>query len=875
MATQELSTLPPECFPDFLVKAVADTETIDLELTGGTLTANLILDGSASPCANRAVIVPGQGLYVAPPDVALELADSAFADPTNPTSAEAATAVAAAGPINQAGMIAYLVGEGTAQNPDYIWYIDCAGTATNIESPMALALAYEVGDAAFADPNYPLPGEVLTYATGAGIPLGNGATFYKVGNGTTQNPDYVWYIDYFGVVSELESPDTFLSEGHTSALLDTEIVCGGFYTFDVSLATISQSLPSTASIPNGCAIGFKTVGNAGTELVLLPNGADTIDGASTYDKLKDPNKTVFLTSNGAGKWYIMYDYDPLEISGVLCDLQDGGVAHPNLLLFGAGIPIVSGASVADLSYEIRDNDASGAILAQFNGAPGVAVSPSGYLVGGTYDAPELDMTGFCGDLWIGFRATDTGGRESQLCQMTLADFNLLTITFQVNGDGLVTPEVIIEPGGIAPTWDWGDGSPVEVGESMSHVYSGGLPAYYATVTVCPTDVISVNANGDRLQGAIGSMTDWTRLVQLQSLNLSDNSLGGAIPDELGFAPLNSLYLSNNNIGGTLPSALANIGEALQILYLDGNSITGGIPSSYAAFTNLLVFHAEDNGLEGVLDPAFSAWESLIYFDVSRNPVLGGSLPSSYAAWTQLQYFLAESCLFTGTLPSSYSAWTSLLGFHVSNNQLTGAIPSSYAAWTSLNSFGAANNDLSGSLDAAFSAWTQLTDFRVGGNFLTGVVPSSYGAWTSLTVFSAESNLLTTTLDPAFGAWSQITYFAISSNTLVSGPIPASYGAWTALQHFLAASTSGIDYSTAGVMSNWSNVVSVMVQGNAITSAQLDSLVPDLVAAGVPMSGTLRIDGQAPSAPLNAPACAAVTTLAGLSWTINYDTGGAC
>lgn len=874
MATQELSSLPPECFPDFLVKAVLDTDTVDLELSGGTLSANLKL-GTSTPCANRAVVVPGQGLYVAPPDVALELLASAFADPTNPTSAEAATAVSAASPINQAGMIAYLVGEGTSSNPDYVWYIDCEGTATNIESPMALALAYEVGDGAFASPNYPQPGEVLTHATTSGIPLSNGATFYKVGNGTSQNPDYIWYIDAFGVVSELESPGAFLSEGHTSALLNTEIVCGGFYTFDVSLATINQSLPDTATVPNGCTIGFKTTGNAGTELILSATGADTIDGGATYDKLKDAGKTAWLTSNGAGQWYIMYDYDPLEISGVLCDLQDGGVDHPNLLLFGAGIPIISGASVADLSYELREGDAGGAVVAQFNGAPGVPVTPAGYLVGGTYDAPELDMTGFCGDLWVSLRASDSAGRQSQLCQMTLFDFNLLQVTFQVGGDGTVSPTITISPGGREPEWDWGDGSPTETGEAVSHVYSGGLPAYYATATVCPTDVESIVSDGDRLQGAVGSMADWERFINLQNLILADNNLGGVVPAELGQLPLNVIRLNGNQIGGTLPTELANIGAVLQTLVLNGNQIDSSIPSSWASLTGLAVLDLADNLLDGGLDPAFSAWTNLVYINISRNTNLGGALPSSYSAWTSLQYFYAESCAFSGTLPSSYSAWTSLLKFNVSNNQLTGGIPSSYAAWVSLISFSAASNDLAGPLDAAFGAWVNMTAFWVGGNFLTGPIPTSYGAWVNLKEFSVESNLLTGPLDAAFGAWSQITYFSISGNTGVGGPIPASYGAWTLIQYFLAASAGSIDYSVAGVMDTWGDVTQVLLQGNAISSAQLDNLIPDLVAAGVPNGGTLRVDGQSPSAPLNAPACTAVTTLAGLGWTINHDAGGAC
>lgn len=783
MATAELSTMPESCFPDFLVKAVLDTDTIDLDIAAGVLTANIILDGTTGPCANRAVIVPGEGIYVAPPDVALVIADTAFADPSNPTAAEAAAAVAAATPVNQAGMIAYLIGDGTAANPDYIWYIDCAGTATLIESPNSLALAYEIGDGAFASPNFPTATEALTYALGLGVDLTSGAHFYKVGMGTPKDPDYAWFVDSAGTIVEIESPSEFLSEMYTAPILDTDIICGGFYIFDVSAGSVSQPLPATTPVPAGCKVGFKVTGNTGgTKLTLLPNGADTIDGDAMYDQMKDDGKTAFLVSNGSGAWYIAYDYDPILISGVLCDLQDGGLPQPLISLFGSGIPIIEGAVVADLAYEVRENDSGGALLQAFNGAPGAAVTPAGYLAGGTYDNPILDLTGYCGDVWVGFVATDDGGKQSNVCQLTYVDFGLVDITFTVLGDGAVTPEITINPGGITPTWDWGDGSPVETGTSMSHTYTGGAGTYYATATVCPTDVLTIDANGDRLQGGLSSMTDWSRFINLQQIILSDNDLGGGLPTEWGSLPLNAIYLPNNNLSGGLPAAWASIGSVLLTVYLNGNNLSGGIPAAWAALDGLVVLHLEDNGLEGTLDPSFSAWTDIVYFDISRNSVIGGSIPSSYAAWTSLQYFLAESCNLSGSLDPSFSAWTGMVAFSVANNGVSGSIPASYAAWTAIQSFSVANNALSGTLDPSFSAWTSISDFRASGNLLTGSIPASYAAWTSLRYFIVGSNQLSGTLDSGFGAWTDLLYFDISNN-LLSGPIPASYAAWTILTHF--------------------------------------------------------------------------------------------
>ena len=879
MATVELSTLPASCFPDFLVKATSDTDSIDLTNTAGTLTAALRLDGVTGPCANRAVVVPGQGLYVSPPDVALSLPNAAFADTTNPTSAEAAAAVAAAAPVNSAGMIAYLIGDGTADEPDYVWYIDCLGAATRIESPQSLALAYEIGDSPFASPDYPTPAEALVYATVvSGVDLSNGAHFYKVGRGTAQNPDYVWFVDAVGTIVEIESPGDFLSETHSTPLTSAEIVCGGLYVFDVSIGTISQSLPLTTAVPAGCKVGFKVVGNTGgTKLTILPTGADTIDGAPVYDEMKDDQKTVYMVSNGAGQWYIAYDYDPLVFAGVICDLQDGGAPQPFLTLLGSGIPIIEGAVVADLEYQIRQTNSSGTLLQQFNGAPGVAVSPSGYLVSGTYDNPTLNLEGFCGDLWVGLTVSDDRGHESNVCELLYPGFNLVDIVFTVLGDGTVTPEVAISVGGQVPVWDWGDGSPTETGQTMSHLYSGGQPIYYATATVCPTDVISVVSVADRLQGDIGSMTAWDRLINLQSVNLSNNNFGGGLPSNWGSLPLQSVYLSNNNIAGTLPASWAGIGATLQTVYLNGNSITGAgadaIPPGWSTLTGLTTLHLGDNAISGTLPSSLSAWTNLQYFNISNNAPLAGSIPASYAAWTSIQNFLAQSCSLSGPLDAGFSAWTAITAFNVAINAISGTIPASYAAWTALTDFNVENNAITGSLDAGFSAWTALTGFRVGDNLLSGTIPASYAAWTALTVFSVRDNSLTGSLDSGFGAWTALTYFDASGNSL-SGAIPVTYAAWGNLSTFNVASND-LDYSASGAAVGWVQVTTVFVQGNALTSAQLDNFIPQLVTAGVPAGGTLRVDGQSPAAPLNAPACAAVTTLSGMSWTINYDAGGAC
>ena len=82
-------------------------------------------------------------------------------------------------------------------------------------------------------------------------------------------------------------------------LTDDVVVCSNTSGCAISL--------SSASLYNGRVYTIKTTGNSGAaDVVITPNGAETIDGGATYT-VGDPYGAVTITSNGS-TWYVLGKY---------------------------------------------------------------------------------------------------------------------------------------------------------------------------------------------------------------------------------------------------------------------------------------------------------------------------------------------------------------------------------------------------------------------------------------------------------------------------------------------------------------------------------------------------------------------------------------
>ncbi|RZR96056.1 hypothetical protein BHM03_00024996 [Ensete ventricosum] len=91
---------------------------------------------------------------------------------------------------------------------------------------------------------------------------------------------------------------------------------------------------------------------------------------------------------------------------------------------------------------------------------------------------------------------------------------------------------------------------------------------------------------------------------VKSIDLSKNSLTGAIPTEIGdLSGLQTLNLSRNSIGGMIPSTIGGM-KSLETLDLSFNDLTGAIPQSMSDLTSLNHLNLSYNNLSGAIPPGF-------------------------------------------------------------------------------------------------------------------------------------------------------------------------------------------------------------------------------------------------------------------------------
>lgn len=137
------------------------------------------------------------------------------------------------------------------------------------------------------------------------------------------------------------------------------------------------------------------------------------------------------------------------------------------------------------------------------------------------------------------------------------------------------------------------------GFNLSWVNDPCIPTPWKGVMCSGTSVVSLNLSNMNLNGDIApafgdlidlqtldlhnnslmtGMKDLVPLIDLQMLDLSFNLLQGVIPDLTGMNSLQTLDLQSNKLSGTLPVSLGSL-PALKDLNVENNTLSGPIPES--------------------------------------------------------------------------------------------------------------------------------------------------------------------------------------------------------------------------------------------------------------------------------------------------------
>ena len=219
---------------------------------------------------------------------------------------------------------------------------------------------------------------------------------------------------------------------------------------------------------------------------------------------------------------------------------------------------------------------------------------------------------------------------------------------------------------------------------------GSIPSAFGNITFLSSapEYCYLRLNNNQLGGIIPeTISNFFRGGNRCYLMLNSNNLQGTIPD-IGSAPLGWINLGFNRLTGSAPS-LSRLGTLYQ-LNLNDNILSGAIPNNY--------FQTNSNGIGGLylqnnffteitgILHTFNINSFFAQIDLSGN-LLTGQLPDMICLpyYDQPQFLnslnLANN-LFSGTIPS-FTGCSSLQFLSLSNNELSGPLPSSIGSLVSL------------------------------------------------------------------------------------------------------------------------------------------------------------------------------------------------
>lgn len=256
--------------------------------------------------------------------------------------------------------------------------------------------------------------------------------------------------------------------------------------------------------------------------------------------------------------------------------------------------------------------------------------------------------------------------------------------------------------------------------------------------------------------------NFSSLTALTHLDLSTNTLGGAIPDDLcrsrslkhlnlshnildcelnltGLDQLEVLDLSLNRIHGELQSSFPSICGNLVVANLSSNNFTGGIDKSFDECLNLKYLDLSSNKFSGRLWEGFSR---LVEFYVSENFLIGNLSSSIFAPNCSLQVLDLSTNELSGHVPGEISNCQSLVILYLSGNNFTGQIPSEIGNISSLEGLFLGDNKFSRDIPATLLNLNRLDFLDLSRNGFGDVIQPIFGNFTQVKFLVLHSNSYT-------------------------------------------------------------------------------------------------------------------------------------
>lgn len=292
-----------------------------------------------------------------------------------------------------------------------------------------------------------------------------------------------------------------------------------------------------------------------------------------------------------------------------------------------------------------------------------------------------------------------------------------------------------------------------------------------SLTECDWSGLSCVGNG---------FADATGFRRLQSFDMFDNRVDGALPHEISF--LSNLILfdvGKNRIASTVPDVFDTF-AALETLRLDQNRFVGRLPRSFGSLVALSELTFYDNSFVGNLDFGIGNLRGLGTLLGSNNRI-AGTLPSELGRLNLQTLELFQNSL-VGPIPSELGQQGRLASLLLSENQFTGNIPSEIGNLSRLETLDFFSNRLSGPLPSQLGQLDALEQLLLEVNRLTGTIPRSLGLLSTCKSIVMHENDLRGSIPVTFGNLVEMEILVLANNTL-AGPVPAILGRLSNLQLF--------------------------------------------------------------------------------------------
>ncbi|XP_067940460.1 malignant fibrous histiocytoma-amplified sequence 1 homolog [Watersipora subatra] len=292
-------------------------------------------------------------------------------------------------------------------------------------------------------------------------------------------------------------------------------------------------------------------------------------------------------------------------------------------------------------------------------------------------------------------------------------------------------------------------------------FPGGLPDVFGSLS----NLRKLTLQGRKLDSLPKS---FSKLTQLEELDLSNTSFPGGLPDVFGdLSNLRKLTLQECKLDH-LPESFSKLTQ-LEELDLSYNNFSGKLPDVFGSLSNLRKLTLQGRKLDS-LPKSFSKLTQLEELDLSYNN-FSGELPDVFGDLGNLKMLNLQGCGLV-SLPKSFSKLTQLEELDYSENGFFGELPDVLGSFCNLRKLTLQGCELN-SLPESFSKLTQLEELDLSYNDFSGKLPDVFGSLSNLRKLTLQGCELDS-LPKSFSKLTQLEELDLSYNDF-SGELPDVFG----------------------------------------------------------------------------------------------------